>query len=177
MKSEHAMNLFKCEKEPLVIDAVRCGDWDDAARADDALRLHAAACPDCADAALAAQVLHELNTPDITEATLPNGGLIWWKAQLKAKRAAAERVTQPISIVETVFCACAVLSAIGILIWQWSPIQTWFVSFVRGMGEGSHSVFEFLAGAWETSTPIIVLCAGVLLIVFSFVGYTVSTEE
>lgn len=171
------MNLFKCEKEPLVIEAVRFGEWGDASRADDALRMHAATCPECAETALAAQLLREWNARDITESTLPNGGLIWWKAQLKAKREATERATQPISIVEAVFWACAALSAVGILIWQWSPIQTWFVSLVRALGERSHSVLDFLAGAWETSTPIIILCASVLVIVFSFVGYAVWTEE
>lgn len=174
------MNFFKCEKVPLVIEAVRCGDWpdgNDAALGGHALRMHAAICPECADTALAAQLLQELNTRDISQAKLPNGGLIWWKAQLAAKRAAAERATQPISIVERVCCACAALSALGILVWQWSSIKTWFVSLVGGLSESSLPTLDFLSGAWETSTPIIILCASVLLIAFSFLGYAVWTEE
>lgn len=180
MKSEHAMNLFTCEKEPLVIDAVRRGDWpdeNDVSRADDALWMHAATCPECADTALTAQLLHALNTRDITEATLPNGGLIWWKAQLKAKREAAERATQPISIVEKFFCGCVALSAIALSIWQWNSIAGWFGSVLNGLEAGNYSIPWFLGGLWEKSSPMVIVGATVLLALFTFVGYLVSTEE
>jgi len=165
------MNVCGCEKEALVIEAVRCGTWDDA------LRTHAARCPVCADAALAADLLRELSDLDNTQVTLPNGGLIWWKAQLKAKRAAAERATQPISIVEKVFCACSILSAIGLLLWQWSSISAWFALLLNGLHMNSYSLQHSLVEVWEKSSPIYILCASALLLVFSLVGYLVWTEQ
>jgi hypothetical protein len=165
------MNVFDCEKEALVIDAVRCRNWNDA------LRTHAAACPVCADAAVAAEFLRELSDLDDIQVTLANGGLIWWKAQLKAKRAAAERATRPIRIAERVFGGCATLSAIGLLIWQWGAISAWIPLPFNGLHVNSDGVREFLMGVWEKSSPMIILGASALLIFFSFVGYLVWTEE
>lgn len=165
------MNMFDCEKEALVIEAVKSGNWDDE------LRSHAASCEVCADVFLAGHLLQELSACDKTQAVLPNGGLIWWKAQWKAKRAAAERATQPISIVEKISCVCAVLCAIGLCVWQWNPIRAWWASVSSGWHMSSNSVQQFVVSLWEKSSPAIVLCASVLVIFLIFVGYLVGTEE
>src|SRR5450755_2311228 len=117
------MNLQHCEKETLIIEAARRGFWEED------LRAHAAECPVCSDAALAAQFLQEMQHADLAEVKVPSAGWMWWRAQLLAKRAAAERVTQPITLVEQMAGACAVLSAVGLFVWQWHSIRAWFATF------------------------------------------------
>src|SRR5271155_5167310 len=116
------MKPFECEKESLVIEAVRSGSWD----AD--LREHAAHCGACSDAALAARVLNEMMAIDQVEARIPGAGLMWWKAQLVARRTAAERATQPISFVERFAYASGIFCFIGVCVWQWEAIRAWFAS-------------------------------------------------
>src|SRR5580698_3757570 len=62
------MNLQQCEKEALVIDAARRGEWAEG------LRAHTADCPVCSDAALAAQFLVEMQESDLAEVKVPSAG-------------------------------------------------------------------------------------------------------
>ncbi len=117
------MTPMVCEKEQQVLGAVRSGRWDD--ESNSPLRLHAASCPACADVALVAQFLHQDIDRAGTQARLPEAGLVWWKAQLLARRAAAERATQPIALVERVACAWGLLSLLGVAVWRWPEIGVW----------------------------------------------------
>lgn len=181
------MKLFECEKESLVIEAVRLGSWD----AD--LRQHLAECQACSDAEFAARALHEMRAMDQAEARIPDAGLMWWKAQLLAKRAAAERATQPISFVERFAYACGIFCFIGVCIWQWDAIRAWLASMkpgsIRLHSTTSPWHFDFHAlrssvagwienlGSLQKSSLTIVLSVGVLLIFVAFAAYLTRTEE
>lgn len=157
------MNPSCCEKEQEILDAVRSGRWPDGG--DDALRSHAADCPVCADVALAAQFLQREGESAKAEAALPHSGLIWWKAELLAKRAAAERATQPITIVQRVACACGGLSLLGIMNWQWPLILGWLKRFRDPWAHRS------LLAAWNHPSNFnlfLSLCASLLLMAFVF---------
>lgn len=165
------MNMLECQKELLVTEALRREDWSDE------LRNHVAACSVCADTVLTAQLLKELNDIANPQVKLPNAGLIWWKAQLKAKRAAAERAAQPIRLVEKISCACAALAALFLSIWQWNAIRLWLGSFASGFYVESDSIQDLLASAWGKSSPILILSATALAVLISFVGYLAWKED
>ena len=181
------MKPFECEKESLVIEAVRSGSWD----AD--LREHAAHCESCSDAALAARVLNEMRAVDLAEARIPDAGLMWWKAQLVAKRTAAERATQPISFVERFTYVCGVICFIGVCVWQWDAIRAWFAPIKSGF-RGARStasawhldlhVMQSSIASWaekaaslQKSSLTIMLSVGVLLIFVAFAAYFTRSEE
>ena len=105
------MSLEHCEQEDAVIRAARGGAWGDG------LRDHLAVCPACADAELVAEFLIE-ESRAAPDSPLPDPGTVWWKAQLRARRAAAERATRPIRIVERVAWACGLGSLVAAAIWQ-----------------------------------------------------------
>ena len=181
------MKPFECEKESLVIEAVRSGSWD----AD--LREHAAHCDSCSDAALAASVLNEMRAVDDAEARIPDAGLMWWKAQLVAKRTAAERATQPISFIERFTYVCGIFCFIGVCVWQWAAIRAWFAPIksgftgARSAASAWHldlhtmqsSIASWLekAGSLQKSSLTIVLSVGVLLIFVAFAAYFARSEE
>jgi hypothetical protein len=181
------MKPFECEKESLVIEAVRSGSWD----AD--LREHPAHCDSCSDAALAARVLNEMRAVDQAEARIPDAGLMWWKAQLVAKRTAAERATQPISFVERFTYACGIFCFIGVCVWQWDAIRAWFASIKSASGglrsamptwhfdvrtvQSSIVSWVEKAGSLQKSSLMIVLSVGVLLIFVAFAAYFARSEE
>jgi hypothetical protein len=181
------MKPFECEKESLVIEAARSGSWD----AD--LREHAAHCESCCDAALAARVLNEMRAIDQAEARIPDAGLMWWKAQLVAKRNAAERATQPISFVERFAYVCGIFCFVGVCVWQWATIRAWFASAKLGSNEtrlaGSawhldfHAMLSSVvswvekAGSLQKSSLTMALSVGVLLIFVAFAAYFTRSEE
>src|SRR5215472_15943597 len=101
------MKAYRCDQEDAVLEAVGSGHWPDAE-----LRAHAAACPICADVALVAEVLEAENEWIEIEAPLPPAGLVWWKAQMRAKRDAAERAAAPIRLVERVAGIFGVVSLV-----------------------------------------------------------------
>jgi predicted anti-sigma-YlaC factor YlaD len=177
---------FECEKEGRVIESVRTGSGDSE------LREHAATCPACSEAALAAGVLKEMRAADLAEARIPDAGLMWWKAQLLAKREAAERATQPINFVERFACAWVGLCGIGVCVWQWRAIRSWLASLggvptKLGLGSVGNFISHFsqnLAPSWLAKSTylqgfglVMVSSIGVLLALVAFAAYFTRSEE
>lgn len=166
-----SMNAPFCEKEAAVIDAVRRGQWEEG------LREHAASCSACSDAALAAQALREMQSADLAEARLPSAGWMWWRMQLRAKRMAAERATQPITLIEQVTYACIALSSIGLCIWNWHAIRAWFATFGVSSRLTSFSIQAFIASLWDKAGVLTLVSCGAFLIFLSFIVYLLWAEE
>jgi hypothetical protein len=157
-----------CEKEPAVLGAMRAGQWEKS------LRDHVAACSACADLVLVRQFMDEeaKSNRRVNHPGLPSPGLIWWKAQMLSKRAAAERAIRPIKIVEKAAFACAPLGLAGMILWKWTEIQTW-VAPLRTTWTQIASV-----GATPLLNPFLYMSAGVflLLILLAFALYVVWAE-
>lgn len=166
------MNMpMHCEKEPVVIEAVRRGRWDES------LHAHAQDCSICADAVLAAHFLREMQATDLAEARVPDAGWMWWRAQLRARRAAAQRATQPITLVEHLACACAALSLAGLCIWQWRSIRAWFASGRVAWHLGGYSVQSFFLSVWEKSDALLIFSAAAILIFLSFMAVLIWADD
>ena len=181
------MKPRECEKELLVIEASRTGSWDAE------LRKHVADCHACGDVALAANALNAMNAVDLAEARIPDAGLMWWKAQLLSKRAAAERATKPISFVEHFAYACGILAFVAVCVWQWAAIRGWLASLRPGSAvhaaASSTSHFDIQAlqnmvASWiqraaslQGASLAIVLSVGVLSILVAFAAYLTRSEE
>lgn len=105
------MNAFPCDREIEVIRAIQASRWADSP----GLRAHAAECETCAEVAL---VAHALANAEDEVHPLPDASLVWWKAQLRARREAVERASEPIEIFERVAYAFAGIALVAALIWQ-----------------------------------------------------------
>ncbi len=165
------MNRLDCEREPLVIEAARSGQWDDE------LRNHAASCPVCADSLLVAPFLEGLAGRDRRESSVPEAGRVWWKAQLLARREAVKRVDEPITILERVAFACAFLSLVGLGIWRWDWIGDRLRGFADVWPASGYPGQEFVVSLWQQSSLIMIVGGSVLLLWLSFLAYLVWTEE
>jgi hypothetical protein len=165
------MNLQHCEKEALVIKAAQRGYWEED------LRAHAAECSVCSDAALAAQFLQEMQHDGLAEVRLPSAGWMWWRAQLMAKRDAAERATQPITLVEQMAGAYAALSIIGVLIWQWHAIRAWVASFGGTWHMAVYPAHAMATSVVQESSKLLILSAGGFLVILGFAAYLIWAKE
>ena len=117
------MKADQCDRETDVLAAVRAGRWPEACDAE--LRAHVAGCAACADVVLVAEALRGQEAGDGLEARLPAVGLVWWKAQIRARREAAERAAEPMNIVAIAACACFACSLVALAVWQWPRIASW----------------------------------------------------
>jgi hypothetical protein len=177
---------FACEKEARVIKSVRTGFWD----AD--LEQHVGDCPACSEAAFAARLLNGMRAKDEVEARVPDAGLMWWKAQLLAKREAGEHATQPIRLIERFAYALAAVCVVGICVWQWawlrerlvslgdSGLQLGLASFATFAGHAARilnlTIFDkpdFFAG----SSLLMTGAGGLLLLFILFGAYFAQSEE
>jgi len=87
-----------CENEVRILEAL--GRVVAPEAMEESLRRHIEVCTSCAEVVS----LHELFQNDSQQlcaaAPLPNAGLVWWRASLAARRAAADRALRPILIAE-----------------------------------------------------------------------------
>jgi hypothetical protein len=182
------MKIPQCHREQEVLDAVRSGRWS--GPWGEEVRKHAAGCAVCAEVALVAEAMlqeHDLAQSDVR---LPSAGLVWWKAQLAARRAAEERATQPITLVERFAQALALISVVGLALWQWPRISSWFGAKSLATGHATASaaadwadlirrLVQSLAQALggQSSGYLVIATAGALLALMAFTAYVVLREE
>ena len=105
------MTPMECEFESEVLAAVLQARWPD--RADAQLRAHVAACQICSDVAAIAGVIEATREELRAGAVIPNSGRVWWLAQLRARREAAEAANRPMTAVQVVAFVCAVCLLAG----------------------------------------------------------------
>lgn len=186
------MKLPQCDREQEVVDALRSGRW--ASVWGEEIRQHAAVCAVCAEVALAAQEFQreaeraraDLQQPD---AGLPSAGLVWWKAQRAARRAAEQRAAEPMVLVERLAYAAGALAALGLGVWQWPRIAGWlhraqtlaslphFAPLPEYSSRGGW--LHRLAPAWPGQIPAFLLAASAaaFLAFMVFAAYVVWRED
>lgn len=167
------MKSDRCDRETTALEAVRAGRWPEAC--EEELRAHVAHCAICSEVVLVAQLLRQADAAALAQARLPAPGLVWWKAQIRARRAAAERAAAPIVLVERLAAACAVLSLLGVAIWQWGRVESWW---------GWFRVLPFKISLWPAGVSILwtpnlalVLSMFLCLALASFVLYLMLAKE
>jgi hypothetical protein len=88
------MTLRLCSRQAEVLALVARGHWPHACPPE--LRAHLGDCRSCADLLLVTQAFLDARATTALQAQLPAPGAIWWRAQLRRRNAAVERVGKPI---------------------------------------------------------------------------------
>ena len=117
------MKRYQCDLEQKVFDAVQSGVLDSS------LRDHISRCEVCADVVMVTQFLGEQSDP-APEIDLPDAGLLWWKAQLRARDAALARATRPIDLVTKVGSAAAGLAGLWFISTS-SVAREWIANLIH----------------------------------------------
>jgi len=87
-----------CPREQDVVDAVTTDQWPD--RCDSELQAHVAECAGCRDLVAILAPLGESWTDTRADAHVPASGMVWWRAQMRARQEAARAAARPITIVQ-----------------------------------------------------------------------------
>lgn len=132
------MKSIDCELESEVLAAVVQNRWPE--RVDASLREHVAACPICVDVVAIAGAIDNDREQLRAHAAVPDSGRVWWLAQMRARREAAEAAGRPITAAQVIAFACAM----GLLGACFGATSAWFQSALHRAGS-SLSAFKFQA--------------------------------
>jgi hypothetical protein len=101
------MATVECPHEQDVLDAVAAGRWP--ARCDEELTSHVVQCRLCTDLVEVVGALTEAHDELWPSIQVPSAGTVWWRAQLRARREAAYKASRPITVIQLVASAAAVV--------------------------------------------------------------------
>ena len=144
----------ECEFEAEVLAAALQGRWP--GRVDAQLRAHVAACQICSDVAVIAGVSEDARQEISARAVVPNSGRVWWLAQLRARREAAEAANRPMIAVQVVAFICAVC----LLGWCLGAASIWLSPVVARIAS---SMVEHAVLALAMAAVFLLVPAGVYL--------------
>lgn len=137
------MTKLTCAREKEVEELVNRGQWPQACAEE--LRAHVEGCRACSDLALVAQAFQAAHASAIATPTLPSAGALWWRAQLRRRNAAIERIGRPILGAQIFAFAMVLLVAAGALAGQMRrgfDLRAWIEALPRAL---------HLEALWPTS--------------------------
>jgi hypothetical protein len=170
------MKVPQCEKEQAVAEMLQCGHWPEAC--DPALRIHVEHCAVCSEVVLVAQFLREEHASLLADKKLPDAGLVWWKAQLRVRREAADLATRPIALAERFALACALASLLAFMVWKWAGFHTWLNRLVNFGLSDARWFLSLLFNSWnQPLTTLFVTSASLFVLFMACLAYAIWEEK
>jgi hypothetical protein len=117
------MTLRTCSSEREILQALKAGHWPDGCAPE--LRAHVESCASCRDLVLVTQSFQIARSESVQQAPAGSPGLIWWRAQLRHRYAAARQVSRPISIAQTFALVVTLLVAATFVATQYNHGVHW----------------------------------------------------
>ena len=163
--------MCECDREQDELDAIAAGRWPE--RCNDSLRAHVNACGVCADLAdVAGAVVDDRETP-WSEGHIPSAGIVWWRAQLRAREEAARAAGRPVAFIQGVAGSVALWLLVSLVrtlpAGYFSEWRTWvtslFPSFTFTMTGVAHVtatvplVVFMVVAAWLVLAPVAIYFA------------------
>ena len=151
------MTLIGCSREKDVRELVLRGQWPQAAGEE--LREHAAGCRTCSDLALVMQTFSaakaEISAQDPVLPHLPSAGVLWWRAQLRKRKAAMEKIDRPIVGAQIFAFASVLVIALAFAAFEAKRGANWF-SFDRmfKLGDLPRTVSDYFGGLWTSASSM-----------------------
>jgi hypothetical protein len=127
-----------CAREKEVAELLRRGHWPQACAPE--LREHVAKCPACSDLVLVTQSFQAARTTPLSAPRFESAGALWWRAQLRRRNAAIERINRPIVGAQIFAFAIAVVLGIGVFGWEirhGHDLAGWFAGLPRALRFGA----------------------------------------
>jgi len=87
-----------CSYEKELTQALKDGHWPQGCGPE--LRAHVDGCGNCSDLVLVTQTFQDARDESEHAAPCPSPSLLWWRAQLRRRNAATERVARPVAIAQ-----------------------------------------------------------------------------
>ena len=145
------MRKPECSREFEVLDALQTAAWPECCS--DTLRTHVAECRSCAALVEIVLALTDEHRAATMEASVPSSGVVWWRAQMRARQEATVVAMRPIHIVQGLSLACGaglLAAAVSFV----SPTFRSWVAWIGGAVSEAKSV-EISATAWPVLEALV----------------------
>jgi hypothetical protein len=110
------MRFGACPREREVTEMLGRGQWPQGCG--DEIRAHVAGCRSCRELVLVRQAFGHERMQAAGEARLDSPGAIWWRAQLRRRNAAIERIGRPLLGAQIFALAVCLVAAIVYVLWM-----------------------------------------------------------
>jgi predicted anti-sigma-YlaC factor YlaD len=134
-----------CPREKEVRELVERGQWPAAIAPE--LNAHLRECRACADLALVTDVFQQARANAAGPRNVAAPGLLWWKAQLRRREEAMERIGRPILSAQIFALVLNLMVVIGLVAWEAAHGVDWLSWFVTTGQAGEAGIGSLLAGA------------------------------
>jgi hypothetical protein len=115
--------MKSCPHETEIQAIVRSGHWPEAC--DPELRNHVETCRTCGEQLLVLHAFHSARAHTMQAARVDHPNLLWWRAQLRRRNDALQRVSRPITTAQIFAFCISVLAAAALLRSQWQQGLVW----------------------------------------------------
>jgi hypothetical protein len=163
------VTLPECAREADLIDAVTTGQWPD--RCDTDLLSHVSGCDGCRDLAAILVTVSDAWASTRADVRLPAPGMVWWRAQMRARQEAAAAAARPIALIQTVAGVAALtLALLGLI-----ALGPWLAAFVEPWG--ALLTIDVTALPGVPGSRLLAGGVAMLLVIASLAVYVVVAEE
>ena len=147
------MMLRSCPREKEVKELVERGQWPVAAATEPELRAHVSGCRSCSELILVTEAFQKARAATIAAATPGSPGLLWWRAQLRRRNAAVERIGRPIMGAQIFALAVNLVLAIGVTVWQAHHGLSW-LTWLEQLPQTATLQFDsqWLSSLWASNS-------------------------
>ena len=167
-----------CSREKEVTELLARGGWPDACAPE--LRDHVSACRSCGDLVLVTDAFQKARASAAGAAKLSSPGALWWRAQLRRRNAAVERVGKPILGAQIFALAVNLSLALAFLAYQATHGLNW-LAWLKQMPQ---SLTAHLESAWPSglftsgwSLMVLVPAIATLALLGGVVVYLASEKQ
>jgi hypothetical protein len=170
------MSFGMCNREREVAEALHAGHWPEACT--DELRAHVAGCSLCSQRVVLAQAFQRERAVASAQPRLESPGALWWRAQLRRRNAAIERISRPILGAQVFAVAVALIAAAVFLASQLRNGVGWF-AWIADAPRALH-LEALLPESLQNGTGIALLGGGLLAVVViagGFAAYASSDKH
>jgi predicted anti-sigma-YlaC factor YlaD len=125
------MSRRECVRETELLALLRTGRWPDCC--DDELAAHLTTCALCAEVIAVAATMMDEHEAELRDAHVPPSGLVWWRAQRRARQEAARNVMRAATAVQAVTIGVAVVIAVTIvsaISVDWTALLQWTLPLI-----------------------------------------------
>jgi hypothetical protein len=164
------MKLTSCPSEKEVRQLVARGQWPDACTTE--LRAHVGGCRACGDVVLISEAFQGARVESLAAARPVSPAVLLWRAQLRKRNAAMERIARPLLSAQIFACVVALVAAVGFAGFEarsgvewltWSYWQDWFAQLPQAAAAQWDSLSSgSLAGSewgWMVVVPALAMLA------------------
>ncbi len=136
------MRLTSCPHENLLRALIERGRWPQTAAPE--LRAHIRSCRSCSDLVLVAETFQQARAVTIAAARPVPPGVLWWRAQLRRRSAAVERIARPLLGAQLFALAVTLFSGLGFAVFGshqgvvWLALPFWRDLFAQLAQSAQH---------------------------------------